>query len=132
MKMQGSGPGPCTVFLHERVSKAGHRRLVRVEALRPNGLAIDRGYEVTVIEPGSLWREPRDVGPAQSFQYSGATSTAYLSFAQADPNDPSHFWFDFTADNMIGPYRHGTIDAWLNDDDTVRFKLRDPASTRGL
>jgi hypothetical protein len=107
--------------------------LVRVEDWGDaNALAIDRGYQVTIIEVGTLWREPNEVGPQRLYQYSGRFVKAELSFAQPDPNDASHFWFDFTAADPTGVPPRGTVDAWLNDDDTVTFKLRDPASTRGL
>jgi hypothetical protein len=137
--VQRAGRGPQTLFLHERTSKSGNRRLVRIETGWTNALAIDRGHIATVIRPGSLWREPKEVGPGQMFQYSGRSVEADLFFGQPDPENLSHFWFDFVVPDdgstrawkPVGS-RRGTVDAWLNDDDTVTFKLRDPASTRGL
>jgi hypothetical protein len=128
-----AGSGLGTLFLRERISKAGHPRLVRVEQWQAaNALAIDGGYDVTVIQPGTLWNEPTDVGPRRGYAYSGRAVDAQIFFAQVDPNESDHFWFYFTATDRTGAKRSGTVDAWLNDDDTVTFKLSDPASTRGL
>jgi hypothetical protein len=124
----GVPSGPNAVFLHQRVSPAGHRRLVRVESIYANALRPQYGYAVTVVVPGSLWREPRDVGPRFGFAASGRFEAAERLFGQPDPHDASHFTIDYAVDGEL----LGTVDAWLRDDDTVDFKLRDPASTRWL
>jgi hypothetical protein len=127
------GPRRATLFLHERTSPGGNRRLVRVQQWHAaNALTIERGYDVTVIAPGTLWRPPKEVGPGRGYVYSGRAVDARLFFAQPDPADPSRFSFDFTAVDRDGATRRGTVDARLNDDDTVTFELRDPATTRGL
>jgi len=126
--VQRIGVGPSTVFLHERVSPAGHRRLVRVEPLLANALSPALGYDVTLTVPGSVWAEPRGVGKAQLLNYSGQYVPAEFFFGQVDPNDASHFTIEYA----VRGQPRGTVDAWLRDDDTVVFKLRNPASTQGL
>ena len=123
-----SGIGPAVVFLHERVSPAGHRRVVRVEPLLASALSPELGYHVTLVAPGSVWREPRTVGVPLGFAFSGRIVPAELFFGRADPDDASHFSFDYAVSGNL----RGTVDGWLRDDDTVVFKLRDPASTRGI
>lgn len=118
---------PQAVFLHERVSPAGHRRLVYVESVIPNALQLLRFHNARVIDPAAPWGEPRELSPQRLFQASGRYVEADLFFGQPDPADPSHFTIDFTAEG-----RRGTIDGWLRDDDTVQFKLRDEATTRRL
>lgn len=116
-----------TAFLHERVSPAGHRRLVHVECLMANALTLPEYLRCDVCTPATPWSALVGPAPHRQYQYSGRSVPATLYFGQPDPADASHFTIDFTAED-----RRGTIDGWLQDDDTVRLKLRDPASTRGL
>jgi hypothetical protein len=123
-----SGFGLRTVFLHERVSPAGHRRLVRVESIYGNALQPQYGYDVTVLAPGTLWRDPKEVSPRFGFAASGRYIPADYYFGQPDLDDASHFTIEYA---VAGKPR-GTVDAWLRDDETVVFKLRDPASTQSV
>ena len=121
----GHGPACPTVFLHERISPGGHRRLLRVQCVGDNALMLPNvGFASYVIEPAGLWAQPKSHSASVGDQ-SGKYAHAEIFFGQPDPSDASHFWIDFTVNE-----RRGTIDGWLRDDDTVSFKLRDPATTR--
>jgi hypothetical protein len=120
---------PQTLFLHERISPGGHRRLVFVESIMTNALAITAGFIPRVIVPGTPWSPARELTMANQIHFSGRYIEAQFYFGQPDPSNASHFTIDF---DVKESGRHGTIDAWLNDDETVTFKLRDPATTQGL
>jgi len=122
------GPGKGTVFLHERTSKSGNRRLVHVEVWGDvNALWMIPSYEWSVIKPASLFDGAKVVNPNLQRQYSGRFVAATSSFGQFDENDSSHFTIGY----QIGK-RSDIIDGWLLDDDTILLKLRDAATTRGL
>jgi len=123
----GSIYKPPIIFLHERTSPAGHRRLVQIECGAANALRIEWSLDARVIEPATLTHSSREVTKRFQRERSGRFVDAELHFGQPDPTDPSHFTIDFTAED-----RRGTVDGWLHDDDSVTFKLRDPATTRGL
>jgi hypothetical protein len=59
---------------------------------------------------------------------------AHLKPALADPNDPTHLSIDFSIPprDSTQARREGVIDVYLRDDDTLDFKIRDPATTQGL
>lgn len=122
-------PFPQALFLHERISPSGHRRLVFVETLMTNALSITAGLEPRVIAPGTLGSPARELTLQKQINFSGRYIEAQFYFGQVDPSDASHFTIDF---DVKEEGRHGTIDAHLQDDDTISFKLRDPATTRGL
>jgi hypothetical protein len=121
------GPKTPTIFLHERISPAGHRRLVRVESIMSNALSLPYGLTADLYQPATVWRDAKLLGRPQLLNYSGRFVSAELFFGQPDPADASHFTIDFEVEG-----RKGVIDGWLRDDDTVQLKLRDPATTRGL
>jgi hypothetical protein len=123
------GDPPQILFLHERISPSGHRRLVLVENVTANALSITSGMIPRVIVPGTIWSPARELSEQKLLEFSGRYIEAQFYFGQPDPSDASHFTIDFDVKEHA---RHGTIDAWLNDDETVTFKLRNPATTRGL
>ena len=130
-----AGPDEPTVFLHERISPAGNRRLVYVESYHANALRLPAGFRWTVVRPATLFRDPSIAGESQHGRnLSGMLIPVDLSFGQPDPNDHSHFTINLVIKNPPagGADRYGTIDCWLRDDDTVHFELRDPATTRRL
>lgn len=122
------------VFLHERTSPNGHRRLVAV-------YFDDPGFAMTAsaITPGGLTVNPIVV----SYQFPGTNDLSYFAYkyridhaqppnsrtsgplgfriylGQADDADPAHFTIPW---QLYG--RAGTIDGWLQDNDKVRLQCR--------
>jgi hypothetical protein len=123
-----------TVFLHERRTPAGERRLVGVDLL-PFGLPIGLNLTDPVegrLEPwgrvftdGSFLRPPVEAfspkqNPYRSWSLIGPPDRLRVFAGQPDPNDPSHFTIDYEVHGV----RH-TLDGWLRDDDTVVIEPRD-------
>jgi hypothetical protein len=124
-----------TLFLHERRSPAGNRRLVVVDlrvVWHRQGTVFQANKRA--IEPGTLRREPREtwggppffdltatnlVGQNQQLMDVNYGSTVRFFPGVADPADASHLTIDYE----IGDRRE-TIDGWLRDDDAVDLKLR--------
>lgn len=103
-----------TVFMHERKSPAGNRRLVAVEVivqgqqilLNPRVFTIGTLLRAAEEKPQSADLRRFDVGSARVFA------------GQPDPHNPCHFTIRFDGT------KSGVIDGWLKDDDTVLLELR--------
>jgi hypothetical protein len=65
------------------------------------------------------------------FSWAGIWVPAELSAGTADPSNLSHFSIGFLISRQ-NQTRHGTIDVYLRDDDTLDCRIRDPATTQGL
>lgn len=117
---QGLSQYPLVAFMHHRRSPGGHDRLVVIETgewgcLQPIVVTPFTAETPPVLGPClrqlTLWR--RFSRPLRIFA------------GQPDANDLSHFTFDYTYDG-----RRGTIEAYLDDNDGVRFQLSSvPPST---
>ena len=124
-----------TLFLHERRSPGGFRKLVAVElrvVWHRQGTTFQAAKRA--IEPGTLRREPREtwggptfpdrsktnlVGQTQDlFQANYGSAVRFLP-GVPDPADPSRFTIDYEVGD-----RRETIDGRLDDDDSVTLKLR--------
>lgn len=112
-----------TIFLHERTSPGGNRRLVVIDATAPNlctGGA--RGIVRRVVVPASFLSKPREIidlvalndGPCFPWN-----TTFYA--AQPDPDDPSHLVIEY---EVAGQKQ--VMDGWLTDDDEVLLEHRAP------
>ena len=55
-----------------------------------------------------------------------------LAHGVADPSDPTHLAIDFIFNQRGGNARRGVLDLYLREDNTLDFKVRDPATTQGL
>ena len=122
---QGLGP----VFLHARTAPGGGERLVvvKVDSFRgygalPGGSPLpNRMFDVGVMQPASVRAGPT---VTKSLWKPTPKPPAFgeLTFfaGQPDRNDPSHFTIEYRT-----PTARGTIDGWLQPDDTVRFSVRD-------
>jgi hypothetical protein len=113
------------VFLHERISPAGHRRLVCIWNVPQNlGPAPDLCFSVCVWSPATLFSEttPRTepYGSQIPPRYPPAP-VARIFAGQPDPADSSHFTIHY---QMWG--RDDILDGWLQDDDSIRFMPRHP------
>jgi hypothetical protein len=125
------GKHGATVFVHELSRPDGGTRLVVVEADLPVSamprqlflLFSPLRLDSTVIAPGGLLEQPqlRSNGSwLTPFGFSDPTGL-YLHAGQIDPANPSHFTIAFDY-----PDHSGTIDGWLQPNDSILFELRDP------
>jgi hypothetical protein len=118
-----------TVFLHERTSPSGNRRLVAVDASlsmhsTPAILLVPR-----VIRPGSLLAEPAE-SIHTSAGYISAPPADAVHAGQLDSADASHFTI-----RVVSNSREQILDGWLRDDDQVVIERRSSATapaTRSL
>jgi len=123
--------GP-TAFLHERISPSGHRRLVLAELIRSNALHLEKSFIFDVFEPSTLFHPGRRITPNYGLMISELDKPAEIHFGQPDPQDSSHITFSYAVLKVnFDPHAipevesRGIIDAWLQDDDTVRVTVRD-------
>jgi hypothetical protein len=122
------------LFLHERTSKGGNRRLVALYgwlhddlgSYTPRPLGESRIWSIAIdlvlLKPATLREDLVEVdsrlsGHAPSLTYAWAKQARVFA-GQPDPNDASHFTIQFEADG-----KPGTIEGWLNDDDSVTLKV---------
>ena len=119
-------------FLGSRRRPDGVWRLVVVSGALNNGLDLLAGKEVLVLpRPGLFDSLPRPVGSLPSSD-TGRFEGVDMRGGVADTNDPSHITFTVivpSSDQRGGGPISGTIDAYLQNDDSLSFKLR---STPGL
>jgi hypothetical protein len=114
-------PGEPVVFCHELRSPSGNRRLV-VVAVYPDILSemgtllldafqaavSDRAKELWVTGLDIMWEGPPIAGPS------------LIEAGQPDAIDRSHFTIAYQWPNGV----RGTVDGWLQNDDTVKFSIR--------
>jgi hypothetical protein len=134
------GPGAC-LFLHERTTRSGVRRLVAVHA--PAGTPAVAAVPVpapVIVQPATLTARPavRDaVARVQldlSFEEPSGGRFSLLSMptgsgtrffdGQADPADPSHFTIPFEAGGS-----RGTVEGWLEEGDRLRLAFNSRPAT---
>lgn len=119
----GAGPSGATLFLHERRTPSGQRRLVAIQTVP--GLPVLVGTVPVLVEPGSLTAPPKPHAPTIDADFdlrlpANPTGRRYRYFAgQPDPADPAHFTVRFLADDVPG-----TVEGWLRDNDRLDLKLR--------
>jgi hypothetical protein len=119
---------PAVIFLHERISPAGHRRLVRVtygsqadtfSAQFIHGLNCD----TFTVTPGT-WSQPPIYTP-QGWMFDVETvwprkaPLVRIFAGQPDPNDPAHFTIRY---RMWG--QEDVLDGRLLDNDRVTLTFR--------
>lgn len=115
------------VFMHERRSPAGNRRLVAIHGIffvTLDGMAniSSPSFFPTVIVPGSILRKPMHVvGTGEHTPHIEMLGWITLLESQPDPDDPSHF--TIVMQNTLN--ERFIVDGWLRDDDTVLLEPRD-------
>jgi hypothetical protein len=119
-------------FLGGRTSPGGNRRLIVVPVTEVNGLGPARELQAMslILRPPTRFGAPA-AQEGRAYNFSGRYERAFLSPGVADPWDSSHLTIDFDIPLRKGP-RHGTVDIYLRDDDTLDCRVRDPATTHGL
>ena len=112
-------PGPA--FLHARRVAGGEQRLVAVLMSRFSGPEHTVAFYGRVFRPGTLRAGPMQLSDERQSRvmmdtWRGGRVRVYAG--QPDPADPSHFTIPFEVDD-----RPGTLEGWLEEDDTLRFRL---------
>lgn len=127
------GKHDATVFIRELRRPDGSTRLVVVEASpglssMPDHLvtllfAPPIRFDSTVISPGGILQQPQLCSNTSWLTPFGFVNmTKFRLYAgQVDPTNPSHFTIAFDY-----PDHSGTIDGWLQPNDSILFELRDP------
>lgn len=126
-----------TLFLGERRSPAGNRRLVAVDLrVSWNNTNWTASVEKRAVVPGTLGTEPRETWggpPADDLKTTNLVGQRDVLFmfdwrqkvklyaGRPDPADSSHFTIDYELDG-----RREVIDGWLRDDDAVELTQRNP------
>jgi hypothetical protein len=124
----------AVAFMGRRISPSGHSRLVIVYGSTRNAfrLTTPAPNEYEVYTTG-LFSSTFVPAPPAATSYAGPVGPATLSPGVADPADASHITFPFSVGQTDDrPARTGILDVHLNDDDTLTFTIRDPATTQGL
>jgi hypothetical protein len=127
--------GSPILFLHELHTPYGAPRLVAVSAEWTNGYDMHILMDRVVLPPPRVFESLNIKSPATGFAYSGPYIEVTFSRGALDPADPTHFSIPFTVPDRLKPdhpLRHGVLDGYLRDDDTIHFKVRDPATTQNL
>ena len=128
MRLRGA-----TLFLHARTSPAGNRRIVVVQR-GPNTLVPAfvpyTDLEIILLEPSWRTGVPRGIDPPEvprvliPHDLNAMTRHLRIYAGQPDDDDPSHFTIEYESHGQ-----RGTIDGWLQDDDTVRMRVRGQPAT---
>jgi hypothetical protein len=114
---------PAVVFLHERISPAGHRRLVCISYAPEGGMfnpAFIEGFDYSpgVVTPATWTAPPHLATDAIFFDVRGVYSRhppmVRIFAGQADPLDPAHFTIRY---QMWG--QDDVLDGRLQDDDQI-------------
>ncbi len=130
----GGAPSGPVVFLHSRRAKNGASRLVQVElsligrTLRKDAdaknVADDQVLKIQVIKPAGLFSDAQ-LQKTSGWWHRGLSETPFgklrVFAGQPDLADDSHFTIVYH-DELA----HGTLDCWLQADDSVRVEMRDP------
>jgi hypothetical protein len=108
-----------TVFLHERRSPGGRRRLVAVN-VHDFGCFGGRGMVAHVFAPGSLFSRATEISFTGGVHPVEFAAVIYVGLP--DPQDTSHFVirYDLGKQSRV-------IDGWLTDDDRVLLEERHPS-----
>ena len=118
-------PAPPAALIGRLTSPSGNTRFVIVQWTQvPPGNAPIRQFVLrpSVEIPATLLTATRSVpaGPPTGLEmFVAPGDRTRLLEGQIDPTDPSHFTMDYVHNDVAG-----TIDGWLNDDDTVTLGPR--------
>jgi hypothetical protein len=109
-----------TLFLHERTSRGGNRRLVAVDVVgaEPHLGRVHANMRVFSPPVGIAWPKQRTTSIA-TLPLATNDGLFKIFAGQPDPNDPSHFTIVYEGGN-----HRGVIDGWLQDGDNVLLELR--------
>lgn len=119
------GKGGPVVFLHDRRTLGGVRRLVVIRRIPPGGrMSVDAptSFEESVVTPAGFITPPsvaiifweQEMVPVY-YNLDGTAPIIRLYAGQADPADESHFTIRYESGN-----ESGTLDGWLRDNPFCR------------
>lgn len=121
-----NGSGQPVAFMGRRTSPGGNERLVVVQFSTLGGIGPDPGNRIffaPYVEGIATLRRRHFVAGVATLpgleMYRNPGDWTALVEGRGDPADPSHFTIDYSLNNTPG-----TIDGWLNDDDTVTLSPR--------
>ena len=118
-------PAPPAAFMGRLTSPSGNTRFVVVQWSKvPPGDAPFHQFVLhpAIYVPATLFAPARSVTlgqPSSLEMFVAPGDRTRILEGQIDPADPSHFTIDFVHNDVAG-----TIDGWLNDDDTVTLGPR--------
>lgn len=121
-----AGTAAPPVFMHRRTSPGGNERLVVVQISTVGGGAdpYNRIVFVPYVEGIATPKGRHFVAGAATIpgleMYRHPGDWTAVVEGRPDPADPSHFTIDYSHNNTPG-----TLDGWLNDDDTVTLSPRE-------
>ena len=115
------GPETCKLLFLHKLQNGSIDTLMNVRLKAVTGSRM----RVTAVKLRAIWElRPNADGDRASAEndlvlpLSGSNICVY--FGQADPKDASHFTIKYEIDDQPG-----TIDGWLQADDTVKLQIRD-------
>jgi hypothetical protein len=112
------------VFLHARKSKSGNQRLIVIWS--PMLFEQDFNLHAAVILAPNAPFDQLVGKEGMNFDSTIPHNSTLRVFAgQPDPFDDSHFTIGYEADHHAG-----TIDGWLEDDDTVKLTIQPAPTTK--
>jgi hypothetical protein len=125
----------ATVFMHERTAADGHSRLVVLQYSPTTLVPAFSPYtdlKITLLEAsrlhGTLAEIEPDAEPPRKLlahDLNASTRDLRIFAGQADGDDRSHFTIEYELNGQ-----RGTLDGWLENDDTINIKLRSGPATR--
>jgi hypothetical protein len=124
----GTGAPGAIIFLHERISPAGHRRLLCVSygpdptTFQPEFIA-GFDYDASAATPATLTKPPSFAQRAYAIDvlsaYVRTPPLVRVYAGQPDPTDPAHFTIRY---KIWG--KEDTLDGRLQDDDQITLTPR--------
>ena len=117
----------AVVFVHQRGSPRGNVRLVGIDVyfewVSPSGSNEHPSFSLCsdVLRPGGMTRSSKVMAYTFPFEFRRLQPSDELRIfaGQPDPVDASHFTIAYEMNSQ-----KGIVDRWLQDDDTVKLKLR--------
>lgn len=122
------------IFLGARSRPDGQTRLVVIDSAGENGYLLLHHTNVMVLPPPRLFDRPERLGFSPGHASAGFFIPASLRAAQPDPNDPTHLTIAFDVYSVHGMFglpgekrrtAEGIIDAYLQNDDSLRVTIRE-------
>jgi hypothetical protein len=111
----------ATLFVHERKSRSGNRRLIAVDLVSVQSTTRELVVQARMFQPPVGWA-PAQLrrNDARVLELPRNARTLQVFQGAPDPQDESHFTIEYESSG-----RRGIIDGWLSDDDHVALEPRE-------